>query len=151
SCPNAQPFPADTTTSPLVFPPGSSNGVPVFDPATGALTVGFRILSDEQATFSHTTYRAALEYDLAEHALLYGSYETGFKSGGFFFSNDSGVYQPEYVDAFTVGVKSRLVDNRLQANVELFDWRYKDQQVSKISIDSHGASNLSTANIGRAT
>jgi iron complex outermembrane receptor protein len=151
SCPNSQPFPPDTTTSPLVFPPGASNAVPVFNPADGSLTVGFRILSDETATFSHPTYRAALEYDLADRAILYGSFETGFKSGGFFFSNDSGVYEPEYVDAFTLGLKSRLLDNRLQANVEVFDWRYKDQQVSKISIDSLGATNLRTENVGRAT
>lgn len=47
-------------------------------------------------------------------------------------------------------MKSRLFDNRVQANVELFDWGYNDQQVSKISVDSRGATNLRTENIGQA-
>jgi len=92
-----------------------------------------------------------LEYDLAERTLVYASYETGFKSGGFFFSNDADTYNPEYVKASTLGLKSRLLNDRVQANVELFDWRYHDQQVSTIGIDSHGATNLRTTNVGQAT
>ncbi len=108
-------------------------------------------MPDETASFSRTTWRAALEHDLAEQALLYTSFETGFKSGGFFYSNDSQVYRPEYVEAFTLGLKSRLLDNRLQVNVELFDWQYDDQQISKLSVDSFGSTNLRTENIGQAT
>ncbi len=151
SCPNAQPFPVDIASPPLFFPPGSLNAEPVFNPADGTLTVGFRILPDEKAKFSRATWRTALEYDVAERALAYASVETGFKSGGFYFSNDSPVYKPEYLSAFTLGVKTRLLDNRLQANVELFDWRYRDQQVSKISVDSRGATNLRIENVGQAT
>lgn len=151
SCPDAEPFPVDIMTSPLVFPTDSLTADPVFNPADGTLTTGFRVLAEEVATFSRVTWRAALEYDPADHVLLYGSYETGFKSGGFFFSNDSQVYQPERLGAFTVGLKSRLAGNRLQANVELFHWRYTDQQVSKISLDSRGVTNLRVENIGRAT
>ena len=150
-CPDAQPFPVDISTSPLFFPPGSLTAVPVVDPETGTETRGFRILPDETASFSRTTWRAALEHDLAEQALLYTSFETGFKSGGFFYSNDSQVYRPEYVEAFTLGLKSRLLDNRLQVNVELFDWQYDDQQISKLSVDSFGSTNLRTENIGQAT
>jgi iron complex outermembrane receptor protein len=120
------------------------------NPADGTVTVGFRILAAEVETFARTTWRTALEYDLAERALLHASFETGFKSGGFFFSNDDQSFQPEYIGALTLGLKSRLLENRLQANVELFDWRYRDQQVSKISVDSRGATNLRTQNVGRA-
>lgn len=151
SCPNAQPFPVDIMASPLVFPPDSLSAAPVFNPADGTLTTGFRIFADETATFSRATWRAAAEYDLAEPAFIYASYETGFKSGGFFASNDSQVYQPEHVGALTLGAKTRLFDNRLQANLELFHWSYKDQQVSKLSLDSRGVTNLRTENIGRAT
>jgi iron complex outermembrane receptor protein len=150
SCPNAQPFPVDLTTRPLEFPPDSIV-VRSFNPADGTLTIGYRVVADEKETFARPTWRAALEYDLAESAFLYGSYETGFKSGGFFFSSDAKVYRPERLGAFTLGLKSRLFANRLQANVELYDWRYRDQQVSKISIDSRGVPNLRTENIGRAT
>jgi iron complex outermembrane receptor protein len=151
SCPNAQPFPVDIMVSPLVFAPDSLSAAPVFNPVDGTLTTGFRIFADETATFSRATWRAAAEYDVAEQVFLYASYETGFKSGGFFASNDSQVYQPEHVGALTLGAKTRLFDSRLRANLELFHWSYKDQQVSKLSLDSRGVTSLRTENIGRAT
>ncbi len=149
ACPNAQAFPFSQRTEPVAFPAGASSvTVPNAD---GTVTQGFRILPHDTANFFRTTWRAALEYDLADRALVYGSYETGFKSGGFFFSNDADVYKPEYVGAFTLGLKSRLFDDRVQANVELFDWRYHDQQISKISVDSKNATNLATSNVGQAS
>ncbi|MGD9967222.1 MAG: TonB-dependent receptor [Hyphomonadaceae bacterium] len=151
SCPNAPRFPVDLLTPPLVIPPGSSTAIPVFNPADGTLTVGFAVIADERESFSHTTWRAGLEWDLAENSLLYASYETGYKSGGFFFSNDSQTFAPEFVDALTLGWKNRLFDNRVQLDVEAFHWRYEDQQVSHITLDSRGATNLRTANIGQAT
>ena len=151
SCPNAQPFPVGIATEPLTFPAGSTSAIPVFNPADGTRTVGVRVTSKDSATYSRTTWRAAAEYDLSEQAFLYSSYETGFKSGGFFFSNDSQVFGPESVGAFTLGVKSRLLSYRLQANVELFDWRYTDGQVSRIVLDSKNVTVLRTDNIGRAT
>ncbi len=147
-CPNAQPFPLDLTAPPLPFP-ADANMLSVMIP-DGTRLVQFRIVADDTANFNRTTWRSSLEYDVGDHMLLYSSYETGFKSGGFFFSNDSQVYRPESIGALTLGLKSRLFDNRLQANVELFDWRYHDQQVSKLSIDSKQATNLRTENIGQS-
>jgi len=151
SCPNAQPFPADIATAPLTFPSGSLTATPVANPADGTLTTGSRTIANEKATFSRTTWRAGLEYDLAAQVFLYGGYETGFKSGGFFFSNDSEIYQPEQVGAFTLGLKTHLLDYRLLANIELFDWRYTDQQVGRVAFDSRGLTSLRTDNIGQAT
>jgi iron complex outermembrane receptor protein len=149
TCPNAQPIPVDVQSAPIPFPPDTYMvSVPSPD---GTRLVEFLILADESAKFSRTTWRSSLEYDITDRALLYGSYETGFKSGGFFFSNDSQLYRPESIGALTLGLKSRMFDNRVQANVELFDWGYNDQQVSKISVDSRGATNLRTENIGQAT
>ena len=151
SCPNAPAFPVTIDSEPLAFPPGSGTATPRFNPADGTTTTGFRIVANDSRTFGKSTWRSAVEYDLAERALLYASYQTGFKSGGFFFSNDADTYNPEYVKASTLGLKSRLFDDRVQANVELFDWRYHDQQISTIGLDSKGAMNLRTANVGQAT
>ena len=38
-----------------------------------------------------------------------------------------------------------------QLDVELFRWRYEDQQVSTITQDSQGVTNLATRNVGNAT
>lgn len=148
TCPNAQPFPVDISDPPIPFPPDTYMiSVPSAD---GTRLVQFLVLADQSAKFSRTTWRSSLEYNVSDRGLLYTSYETGFKSGGFFFSNDDPRYKPESIGALTLGLKSRLADNRVQANVELFDWRYRDQQVSKLSIDSRGATNLRTENIGQA-
>ena len=39
--------------------------------------------SDSNLSEGKFTYRGAVEYDLAKENLLFGSYETGFRSGGF--------------------------------------------------------------------
>ncbi len=151
-CPNATRFPVDRLTAPLTFPsPTASNAVPVFNPLDGTLTVGFRVRSDEQKSFSRTTWRGALDWDVGEEHFLFASYETGFKSGGFFFSNDSQVFEPEELGAFTVGSKNRFLDNRVELNVEAFHWLYQDQQISSITLDSQGAQNLRTQNVGEVT
>jgi iron complex outermembrane receptor protein len=121
------------------------------DPSDGVITFGARIESDESEDFSNWTWRAALEADVGEQSFLYASYDTGFKSGGFFFSNDSEVFRPEHLEALTLGSKNRLWGDRLQLDVELFHWRYEDQQVSTITQDSHGVTNLATRNVGNAT
>ena len=82
------------------------------------------------------TWRAALDWDVTDDNFLFASVQTGFKSGGFFFSNDSQVFQPEELEAFTLGSRNRLFGDRLQLDVEAFHWRYKDQQVSTITLDS---------------
>jgi iron complex outermembrane receptor protein len=151
NCPNAIRFPADLVTPPLVIPPGAAGAVPVFNPGDGTLTTGIAITSNEKSSFSHTTWRVAAEWDVAAQSLLYASFETGYKSGGFFFSNDSQTYKPEFVDAFTAGWKNRLLGDRLQLNVEAFHWKYEDQQISHITLDSRGVTNLRTSNAGQAT
>ena len=63
----------------------------------GTLERGSRLLGDETVSFSNWTWRAALDWDLTRQNFLYLSYETGFKSGGFFFSSDSQVFQLEHL------------------------------------------------------
>jgi iron complex outermembrane receptor protein len=151
SCPDAARFPVSQLETGLVFPPGSPSAIPVFNPADDTLTVGFRILADEEKSFSNWTWRAALEADLTERSFLYASVETGFKSGGFFFSNDAQTFGPEHLEALTLGWKGRLPGDRLRFDLEAFHWRYEDQQVSTIMRDSQGATNLGTRNVGNAT
>lgn len=103
------------------------------------------------ASFERVTWRAGAEWDVAPHNLLYANYETGFKSGGFFFSADSGIFQPESIRAWTVGSKNRFFDNRLQLNLEGFYWTYNNQQISHLGADSQGNVIFPTENVGRAT
>lgn len=139
-CPDLERIPV-TQVTPLPLDPDGSDGV---------ITLGFPILSDETETFEKWTGRAALEWDVTDRSFLFASFQTGFKSGGFFFDNESQVFQPEELDALTVGSRNRLLDGRLQLDFEAFHWRYDDQQISAIMLNSQGVPNLRTRNVGHS-
>lgn len=107
-------------------------------------------INDKQS-FHRVTARAGFEWDVLDRSLLYGSFETGFKSGGFFFTRDNPVYRPETIQAWTLGMKNRFFDNRLQLNLEAFWWTYKDQQVSSAARDSFNNVIFATRNVGKST
>jgi iron complex outermembrane receptor protein len=135
------------------LPPGFTfpNGDPIpVQPwgTSGAIVTATRVINRASQDFTKTTYRVGFEYDLRPESLLYATYETGFKAGGFFNSIDSPVYKPETIDAFTLGSKNRFWDNRLQLNLEAFFWKYKDQQVSHFRLNSIGGSEYVTENVG---
>jgi iron complex outermembrane receptor protein len=124
-------------------------------PAGPATTPSFLSAStfslDRKADFNRFTWRAGFEWDVREQSLLYGSFETGFKSGGFFFTRDNPVYQPETIKAWTLGLKNRFFENRLQLNLEAFWWNYRNQQVSSAARDSFNNVIFATRNVGRST
>lgn len=111
---------------------------------------------DADKTWESTNYRAGFQYDIADQVMAYGTVATGFHAGGFYFSNvvlptDSNSVEPEKITALTLGVKSRLFDNRLLLNVEAFDWDLKGQHISLFTVDSQGAVIFATYNAGGST
>jgi iron complex outermembrane receptor protein len=78
----------------------------------------------------------SLSYSASDSLNLYGRYSRGFKAGGFdslvSSVGDPGElrFNPEYVDSFEVGMKTLLLDDRLQLNVAAFrlDWSDKQEQ-----------------------
>lgn len=81
---------------------------------------------------SKVTYRVALDHRVTDDILLYASYNTGFKSGGY-DANPSiffpAKFKPETIDAIEVGIKSDWLDNRLRVNLAAFHYDYKDVQL----------------------
>lgn len=128
--------------------PGPANSVPFG--TTGNRLFFVPITINRNLNRNRTTWRAAVEFDAGPSSLLYASYETGFRSGGFNFSLGRESYEPEYIKAFTLGMKNRFFDNRLQLNLEAFRWDYTDQQVAHFGIDSTGGNSFFTENIGRS-
>jgi iron complex outermembrane receptor protein len=113
---------------------GTSNCVPArgpgfyCDPANPSVLWG---ATYDEKTFSKTTMRAAVDYKLAKSNLLYASYSTGFRSGGF----NSGqadetvrTFLPEDVKAFEIGSKNRFLGNTLQLNISGFHNKYSNLQ-----------------------
>ena len=117
----------------------------------------------DSASWSDFTPRLALAYDLSEDVNLYATASRGYKSGGFATFgydlhgqeiNDDGSapdgttpleFDPEQVDSYEIGAKTRLLDNTLQLNVSLFLYDYTDLQL--VYFDQ-GSSQV--ANVGEA-
>lgn len=146
SVPVAETFDQLKTLIAVPTAPGAQNSV-----AYG--TFGNRIFYTELA-FNRTaatnrlTYRLAAEYDVGPNSLLYASYETGYRGGGFNNTIGRETFDPEYITAATIGSKNRFLDNRLQLNLEAFYWQYTNQQVSHFGFDANNNSSLYVENIG---
>lgn len=103
-----------------------------------------------KGNFNATTGSANLSYKIAPDIVTYASYSRGNSPGGLnigagAFRN----YGPQKVDAYELGVKSQLLNRRLQINVALFDNQYKDLQITQNSI-INGALTSLVNNAGNA-
>ena len=84
------------------------------------------------------TGRLALEHDLNEATMVYGSYTRGFKPGGSNLTYGNGedgspalvdpTFEDETIDAFEVGVKAELLDGLLRTNLASFYYQYDNLQ-----------------------
>lgn len=149
--PTGSPLNADGTITPGARPYGPINyfAPAQFGPgAILAITPGATV---EEGGDTQTTYRAAVEYDLSDRNMVYTSFESGFRAGGFNLSPGREFYEPEYIDAYTVGSKNRLLDNALELNLELFYWEYEGQQLAALGLDINGDNAFYTRNVGAST
>lgn len=110
----------------------------------GNVVRGFPALPDIVQSWEAVTGRFVVDWKPTDDVMAYASYARGYKGGG---ANpprpglDSRVVQykalpetfdPEYLNAFELGVKSTLLDDRMRLNATAFYYDYKDYQVSQI-------------------
>ena len=81
------------------------------------------------------TYRAALQRTF-EKGMVYASYSTGFRSGGFFnrgtTPNEVEPYDSEEVDNIEIGIRSNPTDST-RLNITYFNAEYSDMQLPLIT------------------
>jgi len=140
--PGMGPPPFYNLTLPGGVPPTPRNPNPILgaivNVGDGALQVDL--------DYSEVTYRLAAEWDWGPSNLLYVSFETGYRAGGVDLSTASPTYDSEFIDSFTIGSKNRFFDDTLQANAELFHWKYDGQQVTYFTtLDSASAFPIANA------
>ena len=75
-----------------------------------------------------------LDYELNDNTRTYGSYSRGFKAGGInggvvFNPDQVTAYDPEYVNAFEVGLKFRNDAGNTSMNASVFFYDYEDLQL----------------------
>jgi len=75
-------------------------------------------------------FRAVIQYQWTDNIMTYAQYATGFKSGGInprpFFPEQVLPHNPETLDAYELGLKSSLFDNRMRLNISAFFNDYQD-------------------------
>lgn len=104
--------------------------------ASGAYIVGSAAAPEQlSASSSELTPKLGVEWQVVPDAMLYASYARGFKSGGFngrplVNSEEVAPYDPETVDSYELGAKTRWFDGRMIANVAFFYNEYRDMQLS---------------------
>jgi iron complex outermembrane receptor protein len=119
-----------------------------------------------QRSDSKTTWRLGLDYNKSDDTLIYASLATGYKAGGFGDGCQAGTtdangvvcnqivavndlyYKPENLIAYEVGFKTK-VNNVLSLTTALFNYDYKDMQLSSVGTVGGGPS-LVTHNAGKS-
>ncbi len=87
---------------------------------------------DQEKTWRAFTPKVGVEYDLVKDTLVYASATNGFKSGTFDVGQVNPAIDPEKIWAYEVGLKSELLERRVEFTSALFYYDYKDLQVSKV-------------------
>lgn len=119
----------------------AANGI--FSPLVVA-NIPYGVVPD--AKYNNFSPAATLSYAASEDVNVYARFARGFKSGGFNGeTNDFGAptaacptgalelcdpYNPEKVDSYELGIKTKLADGRLILNVAAFRDQHKDIQLS---------------------
>lgn len=94
-----------------------------------------RVLRTEaDDSWSTPTWLLSASYQF-DDAMIYASYNRGFRSGAYNTSSPSstGTVEEEIVDAYEVGFKSDWLDGRLRLNGNAFYWTAEDLQFLTIS------------------
>jgi iron complex outermembrane receptor protein len=102
--------------------------------------------TDFGGDWQETTGKFNVNWHMSEDIMWYGTLARSYKSGGFNPISPTNAlldpaaggdpaladFEPEYINSVEFGVKSRLFNNSVQANVTAFYYDYEGLQVSKI-------------------
>ncbi|WP_159819240.1 TonB-dependent receptor [Colwellia sp. 20A7] len=93
----------------------------------------------------------SLQWDIDSNNMLYTSLTSATKAGGFNSTAtklDGSIFDSETSDSFEVGLKSSLMDGRININVAIFNSKFDDLQVSTLDPNT---SALTFQNAAKAT
>lgn len=109
-------------------------------------TLGTPGVARPELNYSEVTYRLALRQDLSDNINVYATINRGFKAGTFSLQSplNAGV-EPQYIDAYEVGLKSELFNRRLRLNLAGYHYDIDDLQIRSAAIGNPGSSVLVNA------
>ncbi len=100
--------------------------------ATPNFTPNFTLFQDQSKSWSSTTPRFNIQYQVTPRILTYATYPKGFKSGGFNLTGFTPPVNPEKLTDYEVGFKSDWWNGMLRLNASAFYYQYTDLQVQKV-------------------
>ena len=79
-------------------------------------------------SWSDVSPRLVLDYKFAPDMMVFGSATKGYQSGGFNALSVAGVYDPETVVNYEVGIKSYFREQHLLINASVFSYKFSNLQ-----------------------
>jgi iron complex outermembrane receptor protein len=111
-----------------------------FDGREGAGTTPFGQPFGADEDHDRLDWKLAVERDLAPASLLYATVQTGYQPGTYnpfpASAARSNLVRPAKLTAYTLGSKNRFLDERLQANVEVYYYDYRDLFVQSFNLNT---------------
>jgi iron complex outermembrane receptor protein len=112
-------------------------------PLIPQIGTGFRATDvDTSKSFSNTSPRFSVSYDVSDDVTTYASIGRGFKSGGFDGRSNTGFeaqpFDAETLTAYEAGIKGSFADGAVFASAAVFLNEYEDLQVSSFT-EQNGA------------
>ncbi|RPI16670.1 MAG: hypothetical protein EHM60_01365 [Lysobacterales bacterium] len=121
-----------------------------YDSREGRGVTGFGEPYDADESYDQFDWKLGFEYDLAAASMFYGTVQTGYQPGTYNLfpatPEQSNLVDAATLTAWTLGVKSRFLDDRLQLNNELFYYDYRDLLVQSFNLNTFL---LTTFNAGK--
>ena len=77
-------------------------------------------------------YKLALQHDISDDVMVYGSYTTAVKAGGVNAGDNPTTYEAENAGVLDFGLKSILLDGAMLLNMNLFNAQNKDFLVAAV-------------------
>ncbi len=91
------------------------------------------VYSSQSGSWSGSTYRAGIEYDVLPQSMVYLTYGTGYQPGvvdAMNVASNTAPSKKNTTEQLTLGSKNRFFDNKVQFNLEAFLSRFKDRPFS---------------------
>jgi iron complex outermembrane recepter protein len=90
--------------------------------------------------YDHFDWKVGVEMDLGGAAMAYANVQTGYQPGTYNMfpasAGDTNLVRPATMTAYTAGIKSRFLGDRLQVNDEVFFYDYEDLLVQSFNFNT---------------
>jgi iron complex outermembrane receptor protein len=104
--------------------------------STHVASIDVSLPFDGDESWTEPTWRLALDHQLGDGIMLFGSYSRGFKSGVYNTAVVDGQLpdpvEPEIIDAYEIGIKGDFLDDSLRLNATAFFYDYTGMQMQQI-------------------